>query len=108
MTSFFPRAWTGPLISLALAGCGRAVPGTGPDGRLAASFQALLDSTVAATPSIPGLILKVEVPRLDFSWTGAAGVSERATGERLAVGQTFRLASNTKTYLAAAVLPGAP
>jgi D-alanyl-D-alanine carboxypeptidase len=85
------------LAILTSAGCH-------PRQDLPASLQALLDSTVAATPSIPGLILKVEAPRLNLDWSGAAGVADRASRERLTVRHTFRLASNTKTYVAAAVL----
>ncbi len=85
------------LVVLASSGCG-------PRPDLPATLQAFLDSTVAATPSIPGLLLQVEAPRLNLRWSGAAGVADRATGERLTVRHTFRLASNTKTYVAAALL----
>ena len=47
---------TGALLS---AACGGA---KAPD--LTQTLQALVDSLVAATPSIPGLILRVEAPRL--------------------------------------------
>ncbi len=71
---------------------------------LAQTLQALVDSTVAATPSIPGLILRVEAPSLGLDWQGAAGVFDRATGEKLLPDHTMRIASNTKTYVATAVL----
>lgn len=84
---------------LVLAGCGGA---KAPD--LTQTLQALVDSTVAATPSIPGLILRVHAPALGLDWQGAAGVFDRATGEPLKAEHTVRIASNTKTYIAAATL----
>ena len=74
----------------------------GPD--LAQTLQALVDSTVAATPSIPGLILRVQAPSLGLDWQGSAGVFDRATGQKLLPEHTMRIASNTKTYIATAVL----
>ena len=54
---------------LLLAGCGG-----GKGANLAQALQALVDSTVAATPSIPGLILAVKAPALGLDWQGSAGV----------------------------------
>ncbi len=85
--------------SLFLAACGGP---KAPD--LTQTLQALVDSTVAATPSIPGLILRVQAPSLGLDWQGAAGVFDRATGEKLRPEHTMRIASNTKTYIAAATL----
>ncbi|MEO8451664.1 MAG: serine hydrolase domain-containing protein [Gemmatimonadota bacterium] len=79
----------------------RAAP---PDAALANRLQHLVDSTVAQTPSIPGLIVHVEAPKLRLAWSAAAGVFDRATGEKLTADHMFRIASNTKTYVAAAVL----
>ena len=71
---------------------------------LKASIQALLDSIVSARPDIAGVVVHVEAPRRCLSWSGAAGVSDRATGAKLAPEQPHRMASNTKTYVAAAAL----
>ena len=68
------------------------------------SFQALIDSVVKARPDIAGVSVHVEAPKRCLSWSGAAGVSERATGTKLTPGQPHRMASNTKTYVSAAVL----
>ncbi len=87
---------TGALLN---AACGGA---KAPD--LTQSLQALVDSTVAATPSIPGLILRVQAPALGLDWQGSAGLFDRATGEKLRPEHTVRIASNTKTYIAAATL----
>ena len=71
---------------------------------LRASFQVLLDSVVKARPDIAGVSVHVEAPKRCLSWSGAAGVSDRASGARLSPDQPHRMASNTKTYVAAAVL----
>ena len=71
---------------------------------LRASIQALLDSIVKARPDIAGAVVHVEAPRRCLSWSGAAGVADRATGARLSPDQPHRMASNTKTYVAAATL----
>jgi D-alanyl-D-alanine carboxypeptidase len=71
---------------------------------LGSSIQALLDSIVTARPDIAGAAIHVEAPRHCLSWSGAAGVSDRATGARLTPDQPHRMASNTKTYVAAATL----
>ena len=71
---------------------------------LRTSLQALLDSIIAARPDIAGISLHVEAPRRCLSWSGAAGVSDRATGAKLTADQPHRMASNTKTYVAAATL----
>jgi D-alanyl-D-alanine carboxypeptidase len=71
---------------------------------LRASIQSLLDSIVSARPDIAGAVVHVEAPKRCLSWSGAAGVSDRATGAKLSPDQPHRMASNTKTYVAAAAL----
>jgi len=101
-----------PLMCLALAFAaprGTAAARTAasaPAGRatLAADLRRALDQTAATSPRIPGLLLRVEAPRLGLSWSGAAGLAARATGRRLAPGAAVRVASVTKTFTAAAVL----
>ncbi len=71
---------------------------------LRASLQQLLDSVVKARPDIAGVSVHVDAPKRCLSWSGAAGASDRATGTRLKPEQPHRIASITKTYVAAAVL----
>jgi len=71
---------------------------------LRASLQSLIDSVVRARPEIAGVSLEVDAPRRCLAWSGAAGVSDRATGARLRADQPHRIASNTKTYVSASVL----
>jgi D-alanyl-D-alanine carboxypeptidase len=67
-------------------------------------LQAVLDEFAAANPGAPGVIACVQSPRLGLDWRGAAGNPARGSDEALTPAHTFRIASNTKTYVAAAVL----
>mgnify|MGYP002780414939 FL=1 len=53
---------------------------------------------------MPGLIVAVEQPATGRRWQVAAGMADTARRRRLTPDQPVRLASNTKTYTAAAVL----
>ena len=92
------------LLLLALAahvlGCS---PPSDPNATIGSALQALVDS-VAAEAEIPGALLYVRAPAAGLEWSGAAGLSDVESGTAMAPGQTFRNASNTKTYVAAAVL----
>ncbi len=67
-------------------------------------LQHFVDSLVAARPKLPGLILYVKDGRSGRQWRIASGWSDTARRVRLDPGQPLRIASNTKTYVAAAVL----
>jgi D-alanyl-D-alanine carboxypeptidase len=67
-------------------------------------LQQLADSVVAARPRMPGIIIAVEQPATGRRWSVAAGLADTARKVRLTPDQPVRLASNTKTYTAAAVL----
>jgi D-alanyl-D-alanine carboxypeptidase len=79
-------------------------------GQLAAAdsvalrLQAIADSVVRVRPRVPGVLLYVESTRLGRSWTVAAGQSDTATHRPMRTDQPLRVASNTKTYTAAAIL----
>ena len=66
-------------------------------------LQALLDSVVEAE-STPGIMMRIDAPSLDFSWSGVSGVADTETGAPLMRTNPVRIASNTKTYVAAAIL----
>ena len=68
-----------------------------------ARLQALLDDAVESG-STPGIMLRVEAPELGLSFSGVAGVVHLATGAALTPDNPVRIASNTKTFLAAATL----
>ncbi len=75
-----------------------------PSATLPADLQTVLDAFLAENPVAPGLVAHVECPALGLSWTGTAGKAARGSAEPLTPAHTFRIASNTKTYVAAAVL----
>jgi D-alanyl-D-alanine carboxypeptidase len=54
--------------------------------------------------SNPGVLFTIESGDGKFSWSGAAGINDLRLGDSLQVEQTFRVASVTKTYVAAAIL----
>ena len=71
---------------------------------VALRLQAIADSVVRARPRIPGVLIYVESTRQGRSWTVAAGQSDTATDRPMRADQPLRIASNTKTYTAAAIL----
>ena len=73
-------------------------------GDLGGRLQSVLDGYQSANPAAPGIIVLVESPSHGLEWTAAVGMAGRDTAEPLTVDHTFRIASNTKTYVAAAVL----
>jgi len=70
---------------------------------LEAGLQALLDSVVAVGSTL-GVSLRVNVPAMAFAWSGASGVVDIETGTPLTTAHPVRIASNTKTFVAAATL----
>jgi D-alanyl-D-alanine carboxypeptidase len=70
---------------------------------LEAELARLLPSE-AGTHELPGAMLLVEAPAHGLAWSGAVGASDLATGEALRPDQPLRIASMTKSFVAAAVL----
>ena len=52
----------------------------------------------------PGILFSIKSGDGRIAWSGAAGINDLKLGDSLRVGQTFRIASVTKTYVAAAIL----
>ncbi|MGE0556489.1 MAG: serine hydrolase domain-containing protein [Gemmatimonadales bacterium] len=99
------RPVIGLALALALPACGPSdSKSAAPTTQLAADLSAMLDSALGATPGLPGAMLRVEAPSLGFVWTRAVGWSDRTRRDSLRVEQPLRIASNTKTYVAAATL----
>jgi D-alanyl-D-alanine carboxypeptidase len=80
----------------ALACCGRAAAQT------PAELQRMVAEEVAAHPSLPGEIVYVHAPR--FEAGVAAGVSDRGSRRPLDPHDGIRVASVTKTFVAASIL----
>jgi len=100
MLRLYPTA-----LAFTLAACantGAAPPR--PADRLTDALSNLLAETLAESPAVPGAMLRVEAPALGLVWTRALGQSDRRTSAVLRPDQTLRIASNTKTYVAAAIL----
>ncbi len=68
------------------------------------AFQALVESVVAGDDNIHGAALAVISPTLGIEWEGAAGLADPEAGTPMTPANPVRIASNTKTYVAAAVL----
>ena len=67
-------------------------------------FQALADADLLRWPTMHARLLHVLAPRHGVDVEVAAGVADLATGEPLRPGSRFRIASVTKTFVAAAAL----
>ncbi len=71
---------------------------------LKVSLQQLADHATEADSTIPGVLIHVEAPDIDFSYSVASGVSELKSAASLKPDGSVRIASNTKTYVAVAIL----
>jgi len=67
-------------------------------------FQKVLDSVYKKNTDATGIMIHVESPDNHISWTSAVGVSNKDTNALLHKNQTVLIASNTKTYVATAIL----
>ncbi|MEJ2541974.1 MAG: serine hydrolase, partial [Gemmatimonadota bacterium] len=92
------------LLSTGLAGCAAGSHGAADPGSLDHRLYALLDSAFGATAGVPGVMLRVEAPRRGFVWEHALGLSDRDEGTALRPTHALRIASITKTCVAASVL----
>lgn len=82
-----------------------ALPCSAVDDGLQARLQETLDAFLIANPQVPGVVVHFICPTRDFEWTAVSGLAENGnSGNVLMPTHTFRIASNTKTYVAAAIL----
>ena len=87
------------------AAVGRSVVGSAGrerSGDVVPALDSVLAEQCARSPAVPGIVARVDAPGL--RWERAVGKADRAAGTPLSVGNTFRIASVTKTFTAAAVL----
>jgi D-alanyl-D-alanine carboxypeptidase len=99
----------GVILVLLLAGAGGGGASVAPEGsaaaertRVQARLERSLERLLRAHRSFPGAALAVKTQR--GAWAAAAGVANRASRKPLAPDATFRIASVTKTFTAAAIL----
>lgn len=81
-----------------------AAPALSGEPALERALQSEIEAFHAENPLAPGVSVCVVCPALDLDWTGAVGTVGRDDPTPLTPAHTFRIASNTKTYVAAAVL----
>jgi len=72
--------------------------------QLQAVFQHKVDSIYEKNKDAIGIIIHVEAPKQNISWSYAKGIASIGTNEPLADQQPVLIASNTKPYVAAAIL----
>jgi D-alanyl-D-alanine carboxypeptidase len=66
-------------------------------------FQSVLDSIYSENKNAIGLMVHIESPKKEISWSGVAGFSDK-NNSKLHVNQPALIASNTKTYVSVAIL----
>ncbi len=69
-----------------------------------AELRSLMQRMLFDCEAVPGVIVVVEAPRFSFEFAYAAGTVDISTGSPLTVAHPVRIASNTKTYVAVAIL----
>lgn len=67
-------------------------------------FQNMLDSIYQLHPNAIGLMMHVEAPDQNISWSGAVGFASREDSIPLKPEAPALIASNTKSYVAAAIM----
>ena len=74
------------------------------DQYMKVKLQKTIETFLSENPSAPGVCVTVICPEKGLDWSGAAGKAARGDAGPLTPLHTFRVASNTKTYVAASVL----
>jgi D-alanyl-D-alanine carboxypeptidase len=92
------------MLVLAIAACRADKPSTKSSDGLAGELHAMVDAAIRDHDNLPAIALAVDAPRLDLEWEGAAGVADPASGKPMTPDRPVLVASNTKTFVAAAVL----
>jgi len=92
------------VLVAAVVSCRKDAPSAGSGTGLERELQALVDAAVRDHPNVPAVALAVSAPRLGLEWEGAAGTADPASGSPMTPDRPVLVASNTKTFVAAAVL----
>lgn len=72
--------------------------------QLQTQFKKIVDSIYNQHPEAIGILVHVEAPNQSISWSYAKGISEKLSTTPLTAQQPVLIASNTKPYVAAAIL----
>jgi D-alanyl-D-alanine carboxypeptidase len=92
------------VLVTAVVSCRKDAPSAGSGAGLTRKLQTLVDAAVSEHENLPAVALAVDAPRLGLAWEGAAGVADPATGRPMTPDIPVLVASNTKTFVAAAIL----
>jgi len=68
------------------------------------TFQNVLESFYFENPDLIGIMVHIEAPDKNISWSGAVGLSDKNDTIKIDPDQPMLIASNTKTYVSAAIL----
>jgi D-alanyl-D-alanine carboxypeptidase len=91
-------------VALCLTAAPVLAPVLAQDAILEEELQGVLDTFLSENTVAPGVSAFVVCPVVQLDWSGAAGTVARGDTTVLTAAHTFRIASNTKTYVAAAIL----
>jgi len=92
------------VFGLFCFGCSQQFAEPEPEADLDQQLQTILDSKVQDNEAVRSAALHVDAPALGLSWEGAAGMADPENGIPMTPETPSRIASNTKTFIAAAVL----
>lgn len=68
------------------------------------NFNKILDSIYESNPETIGIMAHIECPDKKISWSGARGYSNKEGNTKVKINQPVLIASNTKTFVASAIL----
>ena len=102
--AFAQNATPAPAPSTAKPARARSTAPAQSTANLTAELQRLLSAEVAAHPSLPGELLHIHARKQGLDISLAAGVFDRESKSPLDPHHLFRVASVTKTFVAASIL----
>lgn len=92
------------VLVFLLVSCRPSRPALVSNKSLEQSLQGKLDSVYHSNLESIGILLHVEFPKQEVSWSGAVGYSNIEAQTKIKVDQPVLIASNTKTFVAASIL----
>ena len=98
------REWS-LLLAILLSSCSGSVDTTIKETNYQTIFSSLLQECIDHSfMSVPGVTMTIKSPLLEETWSGAAGFSDMEQKTKAKTTHPFRIASVTKTFVAAAIL----
>ncbi len=92
------------IILILCLSCLAAVPVQAGNPALETELQGVIDEFLAENSIAPGISACVICPALQLDWSGVAGTAAKDDMAPMTPAHTFRIASNTKTYVSASIL----